>query len=521
MGSRPSGAGGVEKAAFGTLVAMWIVVPLITSNLTWTHLANLPFTYDQSGLPKAVAVLLLTWFGLVLWAISPDSARASRRPVGGLLLLCALAVLLVSSIASVSPQHAFFGWYGRYEGFVTYMTYAGVFFLSVQVLTPSRWMTLARAAVYTGAVVAAYGLLQAFGIDPTNWLDVQFEATRSFASYGNPDFLSAYLIFPIGLGLVLLFAEVDAYRRWMAAVAALVCLFCEVATLARSGWVGAFLTIVIILLALRGAGTRVGRVALGVIVSVGVLTAVLTLTSPLNPVSRARTALDLSDAGVTGRIEIWKAGTQAFLDRPVLGSGPDTFFYAVHPHLGLDQPERADRAHNYPLQLLVTTGLPGAALLMGFIALVLGRSAPHAFRGARHLPGTSGHRRALIYLGAWAVVFGYLTALLAGISLPGISVFMWMLLGLLAHPLATRVIVAWKAGHAMMLAVFSIVLSLAAYGAFRAVAADARFLQARVAARSGNDYAGLVREAVRLNPVPERYQVELTAAELQQRAPAD
>lgn len=490
---------------------MWAVVPLLTSNLTAVGLFALPFTYDQTELPKAIAVLSLTWLGLLLAVVSTGPAGHLRRPAALLPLAGFLLVALLSAVFSVSPAHAFLGSYGRYGGWLTLATYATMYVYAVQVLGPSRWRIMARAAVYTGGVVSLYGLLQVAGIDPTDWLAVPF-AERSFSTYGNPDFLGAYLVFPIGLGLALTLAEKDTRWRTLAAAATLLCLLCSVTTLARSGWIGAIVTVAIVLVGSRRTGAPVKRIFVGLLVATVAVSAVMVLTSPVNPMSRVVTLIGLSDPGVTGRMVIWRAGMQAFADRPILGSGPDTFFYAAEPYLH-EHVERIDRAHNYPLQMLVTTGFMGGLLLFTFMVTVLIRSAPHAFRGVREYDADPGRTRAFIYLGVWAAVVGFLAALLAGISLPGVSVFLWMSLGVLAYPLSSRTLLLQGVPRVAATSVLVLVLASAGYLSARALAADAVFLDARVAARSGGDYAGLMREAVRLNPIPERYQRELEIAE--------
>jgi len=56
-------------------------------------------------------------------------------------------------------------------------------------------------------------------------------------------------------------------------------------------------------------------------------------------------------------------------------------------------------------------------------------------------------------------------------------------------------------------------LIFSAVTARRALAADALFLRARTAAREGGDRFSPLTAALRLNPIPERYQIELIAAQ--------
>ena len=78
--------------------------------------------------------------------------------------------MLLTSFTSISLATALFGKYRRFEGFFSFLTYAVVYFLAVQLADrPSRIRSIARTLLISGAIVAFYGVLQYLGLDPISW----------------------------------------------------------------------------------------------------------------------------------------------------------------------------------------------------------------------------------------------------------------------------------------------------------------------------------------------------------------
>src|SRR5207302_9151293 len=85
-------------------------------------------------------------------------------------------------------------------------------------------------------------------------------------------------------------------------------------------------------------------------------------------------------SGIRPRLETWLSARHALVERPVLGSGPGRFRAATSRFrtLRLVRAEGADRlfvdAHDMAVEYAVTTGLPGLALLLGWLALAVRRA---------------------------------------------------------------------------------------------------------------------------------------------------
>jgi putative inorganic carbon (HCO3(-)) transporter len=85
----------------------------------------------------------------------------------------------------------------------------------------------------------------------------------------------------------------------------------------------------------------------------------------------------------SGRGWIWKNAADVLFDRPILGSGPDTFYYALGDARQLEAHAifnlTYDKAHNIFLQIAVCMGLPAALAYITFVFGLLVSSVKKAF----------------------------------------------------------------------------------------------------------------------------------------------
>lgn len=157
--------------------------------------------FDIFDLPKAVAILVFS--GLSLCALCIALARGESKlhwhPVlwvlVGLLGWTAVATLLAHS-----PLRAIWGGSQSNEGLVAVFGYALVAFLAIQYVRSAQALkSVAVAAAVSGSLVSLYGILQWMGVDLFVWVgDV---GDRVASTYGNPNLLGAYLIFPLAMAL--------------------------------------------------------------------------------------------------------------------------------------------------------------------------------------------------------------------------------------------------------------------------------------------------------------------------------
>jgi O-antigen ligase len=109
---------------------------------------------------------------------------------------------------------------------------------------------------------------------------------------------------------------------------------------------------------LRTGTPRLGRLAVGLLLVVGLAVAVMLVSS--GPTSR------LGDGLASGRYDLWRVAALEFVRQPLQGVGADNFAvdYARERH----RREEPLFPHSIELRLLAQTGLVGTGLFVGFLA---------------------------------------------------------------------------------------------------------------------------------------------------------
>ncbi len=133
---------------------------------------------------------------LVIRLLFGGCARPIRRPVLSMADGCILALLLIVVLSSALSGRfgaALLGALDRYQGVLTVLLYAGVYFC---VSRSFRWTRLNDAALALGcALCCLLALLNAFSLDPLGIRAVlpAWVRTRYISAIGNIDFFGAYL----------------------------------------------------------------------------------------------------------------------------------------------------------------------------------------------------------------------------------------------------------------------------------------------------------------------------------------
>jgi O-antigen ligase len=152
-------------------------------------------------------------------------------------------------------------------------------------------------------------------------------------------------------------------------------LFALILTGTRGATIASIPTALFVLWSLRRAGASARLLAFG---AIGVALAMVFWFAPREPLARIGTAVtvtDLSGGALSGRWHIWTQSWQAFLDRPIAGSGVDAHRAAVQSRLDdLTAYKKAEKeAHNTYLSVLVETGLVGLFLFAAIIVIMVNR----------------------------------------------------------------------------------------------------------------------------------------------------
>jgi hypothetical protein len=193
---------------------------------------------------------------------------------------------------------------------------------------------------------------------------------RSSGLWGNPVYLSGFLAGAVWL-------VVPRVRHRPLAWGAFVVLLATALQVAGGRFAVALLAVVLVASWVT-SGPRLA-VLLAACLGLGLLLGTgLAAQSGGASVSRRTTVAAAS--GVRPRLESWATARAAIAERPLLGHGPGRYRAPPPPHptFAMARADGADRlyadAHNLVVEYAVTTGVPGLALLLTWLALAVRRA---------------------------------------------------------------------------------------------------------------------------------------------------
>jgi O-antigen ligase len=398
-----------------------------------------------------------------------------------------------------------------------------VAFLAIQYVRSTRDLrTVSVAAVVSGSVVSVYTLLQYSGIDPIQWTEL---TNRVFSTFGNPDLLGSYLVFPLALSLGL---AITTSTRWRAfawwSTAALIS-SALVITRTRGAWLGALaMLLCFVFFGWPGLwrGSRRQRLVLGGMATAGTLAAAVAVVSIRARSAGAAQRLGPLLASISnGRTVVWLTGIRGWMTHPITGWGPDGFarafdsavgadWYALLASMGSSGLSSANNAHSLFVEALVTLGIPGLVLMTWALA----STALQSFGGLRD---AAGHAR-LLSVAVWVALIGMLVTSAFGVTTPQVSVWLWLTVGLLLAPLSHRVRAVPRAALVGGV-VLGVVVALWAGSWLVADFMVGRAMQEA----AGPSQVSALEAAVRLNPLSQTYRwlgadALVNQAEAEQRA---
>ena len=129
---------------------------------------------------------------------------------------------------------------------------------------------------------------------------------------------------------------------------------------------------------------------------------------------------NIDDTFGSFRIFIWRNALIAFPQFPIIGSGPDTFYYAFPADMHGFYGEAYDKAHNEYLQILICQGILGLLCYLVFLGGIFIKAVPKAFKNP-------------MFMAVLVAFMGYSAQAFFNISLPIFSQSLWIFAGMMAN----------------------------------------------------------------------------------------
>ena len=328
--------------------------------------------------------------------------------------------LLVVFLSGGEISQQVFGSQGRNTGLITYCAFSLIFVGSVIASKTDLLQRVAKGAFIVGVASLIYGIVQAAGLDPINWVNPY---SPVFGFLGNPNFQSSLLGILGSSAFAQLFVKgLKLQTKCLISFYLLVTLYVVKETHSQQG----FLVLAI------GIGVVVGLyflqlnrhlgIAYGILSAFGFF-AVLFGTLNKGPLSSI-----LYKESVTYRGDYWRAGWKMTMEHPIFGVGLDSYGDWYRRSRTLDATLRrgpdiiSNAAHNVFLDISSYGGFPLLIIYLAFMILVVISAFKILKRCTRFDPLFAG------ILGAWVA---FQAQSIISINQIGLAIWGWVLSGLI------------------------------------------------------------------------------------------
>ena len=406
--------------AIKVLLALVLVTPLIVMA------RPLPDTFFPFIVGKAIYYRTLIEIAFGLWIVLALRDPRNRAPRSLLLPILAIYVFVtfLASVFGVSQTRSMWSTYERMQGFVDVAHWLLFVWVATAVLrTWIDWRALLNFNLLIAAIMGILGLSQQF---QWGWLVYLSGGRRLDITLGNPTYVGVYMMVAIVISLAFLAhsfvkeeepAQTGQRQRprrrarnraeqrregipivyWWRAFwisTALLSFWILFLTGTRGALIG--LTVAVLTVGLTyifwGNMRRVRLASIITLASIVVLVAVLIPvrhTAAFDSIAGSGTMLSrianigFDDDSLKGRISSARVGLRGFLEKPVLGWGPENFTIAYDRLVSAEIVATAvtsfDQAHNKPIEELTTKGILGFLAYMsiwGYMVWVLWKRVP-------------------------------------------------------------------------------------------------------------------------------------------------
>jgi len=349
--------------------------------------------------PFQILVLLLLGIWAVLLVLDFKKYRPSRN-----LLVISLSIFLfvvfLSMIFSTNFYRSFWGNAERTEGFINLLHFY-LFALAIFSVLKDKPEILKKLILWTLTVsllAAFYPLLQKAKI---LFSPAGEGFGRPGGSFGNPTFLSGYLLVHLFLGLWYLFDNLSQKKKIFSAINIFL-LFILIVDFAvfvwvqtRGSFIGLFLGIFIALIASLFVFPKKYKIIVGVALLAIALSAGLfwafrseiknSIFAKKIPIINRLANVSFNDSSARARWVTWQWSLEWFKKRPILGVGQDMFYMVFDDNYSANNQslmsERFDRSHNKYIDVLVMNGAIGFLaylFLLGTIFYIIAKKIKEA-----------------------------------------------------------------------------------------------------------------------------------------------
>ena len=396
---------------------------LIFWSLISTTLAITPFfSYDPINVIKLVC---LSFFGLIAFSLVIFNTKILKSLLGKKIVIIYFFIfwLFISLFYSgFGILEGFLGVAGRQTGVLAYLALASLFLFIILTGTKDLFEMIIKSLWITSIASIIYGVIQAFGADPFNWVNPY---SPVFGFLGNPNFQSSFIAMTAAAvsGYILHENSTTKVRisSLLIFILSIVIIF---ETKSKQGYLVLVAGLSVMIYLWIRSNERLKKFS-KIFLSLQILTVIIAL---LDVLQKTPWRSMLYEESVSIRGDLWRAGWRMTIDNPLTGVGIDG--YRDSYRLYRDQVTAGrtsgyatvESAHNVFLDIASGGGLPLLLAYLLMIILVVKSSVRVIKRNSNFDPVFAG------LLSGWVC---YQIQSLISINQIGLAIWGWVLSGAL------------------------------------------------------------------------------------------
>ena len=401
------------EVTLGRLIGWALLLVTLATTPLW---ALDPINPVKMMILVAVSVMCL---GVLIVHKRSFESQKYRTP-NNLISIFIIWQLLVLGITSANKWQQFFGTNGRNTGFLTYFAFSVLFIASVAASNEQYLRKFNLFAVLSGSLSIAYGVIQATGKDPFDWVNPY---SPVFGFLGNPNFQSSFL----GLLGGLVFTQIlSNSATWKLKAGYFLYLLATLYVIKETDSQQGFLVLIV------GCGVSLGMLIYKKLRALGVAYHGLSLIGfvgiLLGTLNKGPLASLLYKDSVTYRGDYWRAGWKMTLENPLFGVGLDSYgdWYrrtrTLEATLRRGPDIQSNAAHNVFLDISSYGGFPLLVIYALLTALVI-RSAIRVIKQSKEFNAN--------FVGIVAAWVAFQAQSIISINQIGLGIWGWVLSGLI------------------------------------------------------------------------------------------
>lgn len=300
--------------------------------------------------------------------------KPKYRPRFNILLIAIIlfvAVLILSSFLGEDFSRSFWSKYERMTGLLMWFHLLAFFVVLSSVFKKREdWFKIFGVSVFAAVLMGIISLLAKIDINLLGGMGV---STRGGATIGNSSFLGTYLLFNIFLALYLLLKSrggLKIYSGISLAIISLALFLSDARAAILSVLGGVVLLFLLWLIFCKKGKLKITGISLLVIFVILISSLGYLFFQPESFIYQKQ--LPFIHTVTKSRLVVWDMGLEGWLERPILGWGPENFeiVFSKHydPRLFLREYGGEvwfDRVHNIVFDTLVTSGIIGLLSYLG------------------------------------------------------------------------------------------------------------------------------------------------------------